>query len=227
MFLQVAQLAYILDGRLKELSEDANREKAAREAAAKTAKDKTKAAENAEKRAAAMKKAKALAEKRSEELKTKQNEANLKLAEAVSMNVAQTEELADLRAVLETCEDKWYNEGFVDAENSVELVIKEARRLAFKEGWLAALQALGVPEDSPLRDPSQIAFPSPTPAVQNPLEPIDEEETQSIRELVEQIDSHVELDKMEATSNPHAGNQPDKDILLQPTSDQQPTDTTT
>ena len=106
----------------------------------------------------------------------KQNEDDLKLAEVVSLNVAQAKELADLRAALEACEDKWYNEGFVDTEISMEPVIKEARRLAFEEGWLATLQALRVPEDSPLRDPSQIAFLSPTPAVQNPLEPIDEKE---------------------------------------------------
>ena len=135
-----------------------------------------KVAENAKKRATASKKAKVLVEKRSVELETKQNEANLKLAEVVSLNVAQAEELPDLRAALEACEDKWYNEGFVDTEISMEPVIKEARRLAFEEGWLATLQALRVPEDSPLRDPSQIAFLSPTPAVQNPLEPIDEKE---------------------------------------------------
>ena len=29
-----------------------------------------------------------------------------------------------------------------------------------------------------------------------------------MRELVEQIDSHVELDEMEATNIPHAGDQP-------------------
>ena len=167
-----------------------------------------------------------MAEKRFVELETKKNEADLKLAEAVSLNVAQAEELADLKANLEACEDKWYNEGFADAENSLELVIKEARRLAFEEGWLAALQALEVPKDSPLRDPSQIAFPSLTSAVQNPLEPIDEEETQSMRELVKQIDSHMELDEMEATNIPYAGDQPGQDIPLQPTSDQQPIETT-
>ena len=43
--------------------------------------------------------------------------------------------------------------------------------------------------------------------------PIDEEETASIRELVEQIDAHVELDDMEATSVPHAGDQPGGGIL--------------
>ena len=108
---------------------------------------------------------------------------------------------------MEACENKWYNEGSADAENSMEPVIKKAQKLAFKESWLDALQALGVPEDSPLRDPSQITFPSPTPAVQNPLGPIDEEETQSMKELVEQIDSHVELDDMEAINNPRVGDQ--------------------
>ena len=124
---------------MKELSEDADWEKAAREAAAKTAKDKTKAVEATEKRVTATKKAKALAEKRSAELEVKQNEADLKLVEAISLNVAQAEGLANLRVALEACENKWYNEGFANAENFAELVIKEAWRLAFEKGWLAAL----------------------------------------------------------------------------------------
>ena len=56
---------------MKELSEDADPEKVAREAAAMTAKDKTKAVENAEKRAVVAEKAKALAEKRSVKLEMK------------------------------------------------------------------------------------------------------------------------------------------------------------
>ena len=39
--------------------------------------------------------------------------------------------------------------------------INEAQKLAFKEGWLAALQTLGVPEDPPLRNPNQIPFSGP------------------------------------------------------------------
>ena len=67
------------------------------------------------------------------------------------------------------------------------------------------MQVAGVLEDSPLRDPGQIPFPISTPAVQNPPVPIDEEETASMRELVEQIDAHVELDDMEATNIPRVG----------------------
>ena len=94
-----------------------------------------------------------LTEKRSAELLAKQNETDVKLAEAVSLNDAQVEELADLRAALEAWEEKWYNEGFTDAENFAEPVVNQARRLGFEAGWFAALQATGVSKDSPLRDP--------------------------------------------------------------------------
>jgi len=173
-------LAYVFDGRLKKLAEVADREKALKDMVEVTAKDKTKAATTVEKKVAATEKARVVAEKRSLKLDVKLGETDLKLAEAASMNTAWAEELVDLRAALEACENKWYNKGFADAENSVEPVIQEARKLAFEEGWLASLQALGVPEDSPLRDPGQIPFPSPAPAVQNPLGPIDEEETTSM-----------------------------------------------
>ena len=77
MSLQATQLAHILDGRLKELSEDVDWEKAA-----KTAKDKTKAIENAEKRATAVEKAKALAEGKFAGLEVHLGGTELKLAEA-------------------------------------------------------------------------------------------------------------------------------------------------
>ena len=126
-----------------------------------TAEEKTKVVETAEKKAAAFEKARELSEKRSMEMEGKLGEIELKLAKAVSLNTAQAEELADLKAALEAYENKWYNEGFADEENSVELVIQEAWKLAIEEGWFAALQALGVPEDSPLRDPNQIPFSGP------------------------------------------------------------------
>ena len=146
-------MAHILDGHAKELAEEADRERAARETAVKTTKEKVKAADTAEKKAAAAEKNRAMAEKRSAELLAKQNKTDLKLAEAISLNTTQVEELADLRAALEACEEKWYNEGFVDAENSTELVVNQVRRLGFEAGWFVALQILGVPEDSPLRNP--------------------------------------------------------------------------
>ena len=49
----------------------------------------------------------------------------LKLAEAESLNTAQAKDLTDLKAALEACENKWYNEGFADAVNSTEPVVRQ------------------------------------------------------------------------------------------------------
>ena len=104
------------------------------------------------------KKARVLAEKKSTELEMNLGETELKLVGAESLNLAQADELADLKVALEACENKWYYEGFVDVENSVELVVRQGRKLRFEEGWLAALQAIRILEDSPLRNPDQIPF---------------------------------------------------------------------
>ena len=213
--------------RARDLTEEVDREKGARESAAKTAKEKLKAAESAEKKAVARKKAvaaeknRALEDKRCSELLAEQNETDVKLAKAISLTTSQVEELTYLRAALEACKQKWYNEGFADAEKSEEPVVSQARRLGFKAGWFAALQALGVPEDSPLRDPGQIPFPSPVIAVQDPMVPAEEEETASMRELVEQIDAHAKPDETEATSIPTVQDLLGEDLHFPVTSQQQ------
>ena len=121
---------------MKELVDDVKRKKALKDVAEVMCKERAKIAATAEKKATASEKAKALAEKRLADLEAKVGETELKLAEAESLNSARAEELADLKAALEGCESKWYNEGFADAENSVEPVISEAQKLAFKEGGL-------------------------------------------------------------------------------------------
>ena len=132
------------------------------------------------------------------------------------MNTARANELVDLRVALEGCESKWYDEGFADAENSVEPIINEARKLAFKEGWLVPLQAVRVLEDSPLRDPNQIPLLSlPTSAQKTPVV-ADEEETTSLRELVDLIDANAKPINLEATSNPNAEDQDDGNVQLPP-----------
>ena len=85
-----------------------------------------KAIESAEKKAAVVEKNRALVEKRCSKLLAKQNKKNVKLAEAISLNTSQAEELTDLRASLEAYEQKWCNKGFVDDEKYVELVVAQA-----------------------------------------------------------------------------------------------------
>ena len=103
---QAAQLAHILAGRAKDLVEKVDCEREAWETAAKTAKEKLKATDFAKKKAVVAEKNRALAEKRCAELLAKQNEIDVKLAQAISLNTAQAKELADLKAALEACKKK-------------------------------------------------------------------------------------------------------------------------
>jgi len=118
-----------------------------------------------------------------------------------SLNLAHVDEVADLKVALEAYENKRYNEGFADAENSVEPIVHQARIQGFEEWWLVALQALAVPKDSPLRNLEQIPRPAPTPPVQSQANATDDEDTPSMRELVQAIDTHVETIDLEVTSN--------------------------
>ena len=77
---------------------------------------------------------------------------------------------------------------------------------------MAALRVVEVPEDSPLRNLNQIPFSTPSTVAQNPSSAIDEEETTSIRELVESIDSYEEPINLEATSNLHVDDQPGRNV---------------
>lgn len=83
---------------------------------------------------------------------------------------------------LEESENKFYSIGFADAQNSCEPVMLQTQRYGIKERWLAAVAALGVLVESPFINPEQIPYLEP-PLVQNPAD-ADDEDTQSIRELV-------------------------------------------
>ena len=90
------------------------------------AKDKDKAAEDARRRAWEARNARVLAEQSLTEMDTKLGGMELKLVEAESLNLAQVNEVAELKETLEAYEDKWYNAGFTDAENSVEPIIYQS-----------------------------------------------------------------------------------------------------
>ena len=133
------QLTHILDKRLKELAEDAEREKALKDVAAAMAKEKGKDAETVEKKAQSTEKALLVAEKKLIKVEVKLRSTGLKLVEAESLNLAQVDEVTDLKATLDACEEKRYNEGFTDAENFVKPIVHQARHHGFGEGWLVAL----------------------------------------------------------------------------------------
>ena len=80
-----------------------------------------------------------MAKRKLADMEAKLRETELKLVQAKSLNLAHVNEVANLKAALETCENKWYNEGFADAKNSMKPVVHQAWVQGFKEGWLAAL----------------------------------------------------------------------------------------
>ena len=90
---------------------------------------------------------------------------------------------------------------------------------------MAALQALRVPKDSLLRNPEQIPRPVLATLIQSQVKAANDEDTTSMRELVEAIDTQVESVDLEITSNFSAprneGSQqpPTNDVLDQPAND--------
>lgn len=134
-------------------------------------------------------------EKKLAEVEAKLGGIELKLVKTESLTLAQENEIGDLKAALDASEERGNNLGFVDAENFVEPVVHQARNYGFSEGWLVALQAMGVTEDSLLRNLEH---------VHSQVDAVDEEETLSMREPFHAIDIHVETEDPEVTSNLHA-----------------------
>lgn len=85
------------------------------------------------------------------------------MAGVESLNLVKDKEITELKAALEASEDKWYNVGFADAKNSAKPIMFQSRKYGFSEGRMAALAAIGVLEDSLLKNPDQVPFPEPLP----------------------------------------------------------------
>ena len=112
---------------MKKAVDEADQEKALKDVAKATAKDKGKATEDAEKRAREVERARVLAEEKLTKMDMKLGETEFKLAKAESLSLAQAKKIAELKAALEAYEDKWHNEGFTDAENFVEPIVHLSR----------------------------------------------------------------------------------------------------
>lgn len=134
MQYQATQLTYILEVRLKELVKDAVWEKALKDVATATAKEKVKAVKATEEKARSLEQARLAAERKLTKAEDKLGEVELKLAKAASLNLAEADAMADLKATLEACENKWFDEGFANTKNSMEPAIHEARVHGFREG---------------------------------------------------------------------------------------------
>ena len=103
------------------------------------------------------------------DLEGKLGEVEVKLAQAESIISVMDKEIADLKVAVTQSKEKFYNMGFTNAKNSSEPVMFESWRYGFGEGWMTAVNALDLPENSPSRDPEQMPLPEflPHPPIQN------------------------------------------------------------
>ena len=74
------------------------------------------------------------AKKKLARMEAKLGGIELKLVEAKSLNLAHVDKITDLKAALEVYENKWYNKGFANVENSVEPIVHQSPDSWVREG---------------------------------------------------------------------------------------------
>ena len=94
---------------MKELVEDAEKEKALKDVAVDTAKEKVKATEVVEKELKVAKKAQLVIKKKLVEVEEKLGGVMLKLEQVESLTLTQVDEITDLKATLDAAEETGYD----------------------------------------------------------------------------------------------------------------------
>ena len=124
-------MTHILEGRLKVVVEEANKEKALKQVFKSILQKKVLELALMELKAAAVEKARDSTERKVRVLEGKLGDFDSKLAQVESVVLAFDKGLADLKEMMKQSEQTFYNLGFINAENSCSLVILEARRQGF------------------------------------------------------------------------------------------------
>ena len=126
-----------------------------------------------------------MAEKKLTEVEVKLRSAKLKLAEAKSLNLAQADEIADLKMTLVAC-------GAHCPSSPTSWV---------QRGVVGSLASNGSSRRFPTEEPRADSILGSSPLVQSQAVAANEEDTPSMRELMHAINTHVEMVDLEVTSN--------------------------
>lgn len=194
---EAAQLTHVVEGHLKGMMEEVDKEKALKQVTEVSLNKKTLELNSVERQPITVERAQELAKQKVEDLQGKLEEAEVNLAKVSSIVSARDKELADLKETMKNCGQVFYNMGFKDTKNLAKAVIFQARRLGFREGWMAAINAIGLPQNSFFRGTKQIPLPNDLPIevqADDQSEDAEEEEGEDnpgMRELSQQIDAHV------------------------------------
>lgn len=127
-------MTYVVEVWPKGVMEEAEKEKALKQAAEASFNEKSLELNVVKRWAITAERAQELAEQKAKDLQGKLNEVKVKLAKAVSLVSAHDKELVDLKETMKTCEQVYYNIGFKDVENSTGPMIFLARKFGFAKG---------------------------------------------------------------------------------------------
>ena len=145
------------------MMEETNKEKALKQVFKSSLNEKTLELNVAKQRATTVERARELAEQKAEDLQGKLGEAKVKLAKVFSIVSACDKELANLKETMKNYEQVFYNMGFKDAENSTVAIVFQARKFEFAKGWMAVVNAIGLPDTSPFTDAIKFRCPMTHP----------------------------------------------------------------
>ena len=191
-------MTHVVEGQLKGIMKEVDKEKALKQSFEVSLNEKTMELNVVKRRATTTDRAWELAEQKAEDRQGKHGESKVKLVEAASLASAYDKELVDLKETMKTCEQVSYNMGFKDAKNLTGAVIFQARKFGFAKGWMATVNAIGLPKTSLSRNVDQILLPEdPQNEAQaqeqpeNDSEEEEEMESPSMMELSQQINFHM------------------------------------
>ena len=153
-------MTHMLEEWLKVAVEENEKKRALKKVFKATLRDQVATLTAAKKRVAKAKRARTATEKRAANLEGKLGDVKVKLAQAKSIDSIRDKEVADLKVTLVQSEDKFYNIGFANTKNSSEPIMLKSRHYGFGEGWMATINALGLPEDFPSN-----RYPNPSPRI--------------------------------------------------------------
>ena len=111
-------MTYVVEGCLKGVMEEVDKEKALKQVAEASLTEKTLGLNVMDRQATTAEKALELAKQKAKVFQGKLGETKLKLVETESLVFARDKELTNLKSMVKTCKQTYYNKGFRDAESS-------------------------------------------------------------------------------------------------------------
>lgn len=146
----------MVEGRLKDAQEEADKEKALKQVVEASLKEKTSGLNVMERYVMTVEKAMEIAEQKANEASSKLGEIDLKLPETANLLFAWDKEFSNYKGGKKAWKQSYYDRDFRHIENSARPMIFQAQKFGFIEGWMVVVNAIGLPTDSPFKSIEQV-----------------------------------------------------------------------